>query len=138
VELPEDMPALQLQPVRAPDLRSFYTPPQRRPAFSTVALSSPTLHPSELAALRLSTLRDVVQALTPDKVNRYVLALLDGKRALPVAALPREVLGDLHWLTTIIAYGYHPEVDYGIQVVAGVPVALGEYRVEPFLLTIGD
>jgi hypothetical protein len=138
VWLPGDMPGLQWQPVRAPDLRSFYTPPQRRPAFTPVALAAPALHPSELAALRLSALRDAVQALTPDKVNRTVLALLDGRRALPAAALPQALLDDLHWLTAIIAYGYHPEVAYGVQVAPGEPVAAGAYRVEPFELTIAE
>ena len=138
VALPDDMPGLQLQPVRAPDLHSFYTPPQRRTPFTPVEVASPALQPSELAALRLSTLHEVTQALTPDKINRYVLALFDGRRALAVGALPREVLGDIHWLTTIIAYGYHPEVEYGVEVVPGEPVMIGAYRVEPFQLTIGD
>ena len=138
VLLPEDMPGLQLQPVRAPDLRSFYTPPQRRPAFTPVALVTPALHPSELAALRLSTLRDVTQALTPDRINREVRALFDGRRSIPVAALPPDRLRDMHWLTTIIAYSYHPEVEYGIQVTPGDPVRIGEYWVEPFQLTIDD
>jgi hypothetical protein len=132
--LPDDMPYPQLHPVREPDLHSFYTPPRRRAPFTPIALVSPTLTPHELASLRISTLQDVTQALTPGKVNRYVLGFFNGHRTLHVNELPPEVTGDLHWLTTIIAYGHHPEVSYGVEVVDGEPVTLGDYRVVPFQL----
>lgn len=132
--LPAEMPHPQHQPVRAPDLHSFYTPPQRRAPFVPVAVVSPALTPHELASLRLATLQDVIQALTPDKVNRSVLGFFNGHRVLHVTELPSEVTADLHWLTTIIAYGHHPEVAYGVEVVDGDPVEIGPYRVVPFQL----
>ena len=134
IDLPEASPGLQYPPVREPDLHSFYTPPRRRAPFTPVAIVAPTLHPSDLAALRIATLQDVAQALTPDKVNRYVLGFFNGHRALHVTELPPEVIGDLHRFTTIIAYGHHPEVEYGIDVMPGDPVTIGPYRVAPFQL----
>jgi hypothetical protein len=134
IDLPEDAPGLQHQPVREPDARSFYTPPKRRAPFTPLAIVAPALHPSDLAALRIATLQDVAQALTPDKVNRYVLGFFNGHRALHVSELPPDVIDDLHRFTTIIAYGHHPEVKYGIEVVPGDPVAVGPYRVAPFQL----
>ena len=133
-ELPEDAPGLPYQPVREPDQRSFYTPPRRRAPFTPLAIASPTLHPSDLAALRIATLQDVAQALTPDKVNRTVLGFFNGHRALHVSELPPEVIDYLHRFTTIIAYAHHPEVKYGVEVVPGDPVAVGPYRVAAFQL----
>ena len=134
VFLPDEMPHPQLRLVRAPDLHSFYTQPQRRAPFVPVDIVSPVLTPHELALLRLTTLQDVTQALTPDKVNRYVMGFFNGHRTLHIAELPPEVTADLHWFTTIIAYGHHPEVAYGVEVVDGDPVELGPYRVAPFQL----
>ena len=134
IDLPEDAPGLQHQPVREPDPRSFYTLPKRRAPFTPLAIVAPTLHPSDLAALRIATLQDVAQALTPDRVNRYVLGFFNGHRALHVSELPPEVIDDLHRFTTIIAYGHHPEVKYGVEVVPGDPVTVGPYRVAPFQL----
>jgi len=133
--LPDEMPGLQHHPVREPDPRSFYTPPQRRVPFSPAAIFAPALPLAELAALRLSTLQDVTQALTPDRVNRWVMGFFNGHRALHITELPPEVVDDLHWLTTIIAYSHHPEVAYGIELTEGDPVELGPYRVLPFQLT---
>jgi len=132
--LPDEAPGWQLTPVDLPDLHSFYTPPQRRAPFTPAAVLSPALLPGELAALRSSTLQDVTQALTPEKVNRYVLGFFNGHKALHVSELPAEVLGDLHRLTTIIAYADHPEVKYGIELADGEPVEIGAYRVIPFQL----
>jgi len=134
VELPEDMPGPQLQPVRAPDQNSFYTPPQRRDPFTTTIVAAPALTPNELTALRRATLQDVVQALTPDKVNRYVLSFFNGHSSIHVSDLPPDLLDDLQRLTTIIAYGHHPEVKYGVAAVDGEPIEIGPYRVEPFQL----
>ncbi len=135
VFLPDAMTGPQQHSVRAPDLHSFYTPPQRRAPFLPVEIISPALTPHELALLRSTTLQDVTQALTPDKVNRYVLGFFNGHKNLHVTKLPPEVTADLHWLTTIIAYGHHPEVEYGVELVEGGPVELGAYRVIPFQLT---
>lgn len=135
VFLPDEMPSPRQQPVRAPDLHSFYTLPQRRSPFAPVALVSPALSPHDLALLHLTTMQDVTQALTPEKVNRYVLACFNGHRTVHVTDLPLEVITDLHWLTTIIAYGHHPDVAYGVEVIEGDPIQLGSYRVVPFQLS---
>jgi len=134
VELPEEMPGPQLQPVRAPDQNSFYTPPQRREPFTTAVVIAPALTPNEFAALRSATLRDVAQALTPDKVNRYVLGFFNGHRSIHVNDLPPDLLDDLQRLTTIIAYSHHPEVKYGVVVVDGEPIEIGPYVIAPFQL----
>ena len=134
VWLPDEAPSWQLHSVDAPDLHSYYTPPRRRAPFAPAVIASPALLPGELAALRSATLQDVTQALTPDKINRYVLGFFNGHRALHVAELPAEVTGDLHRFTTIIAYANHPEVKYGIELTDGDPVEIGPYRVVPFQL----
>jgi hypothetical protein len=132
VFLPDEMPYPHQQPVRLPDLHSFYTPPRQRAPFTPVDILSPALTLNELASLRVETMQDVTQAVTPDKVNRTVLGFFNGHRTLHVTELPAEITADLHWLTTIIAYGHHPEVRYGIEVVDGDPVDLGPYRDVPF------
>ncbi len=133
-DLPDDMPGLQSQPVREPDVNSYFTPPQRRAPFTTAAVIAPALTPGEFAELRIATLQDVTQALTPDKLNRYVLSFFNGHTAIHVNDLPPELLNDLQRLTTIIAYGHHPDVKYGVAVVEGEPVEIGSYRVAPFQL----
>ncbi|MBN2499314.1 MAG: hypothetical protein JXB38_01025, partial [Anaerolineales bacterium] len=134
VLLPKDAPGLQRHPVNQPDLRSYYTPPQTRGAFIPAEVRTPALLPAELVQLRAATLQDVTQALTPDKINRTVLGFFNGHQKLHAAKLPPEVLNDLQWLTTIIAYAHHPEVAYGIDSVEGEPVDVGPYRVVPFEL----
>ncbi|HEY4688514.1 MAG TPA: Wadjet anti-phage system protein JetA family protein, partial [Anaerolineae bacterium] len=134
VALPEEVPGLRHHPIRVPDLNSFFTLPKHRAPFVTAAVIAPALSLGELAALRLATLQDVTQALTPDKVNRTVLGFFNGHRSIHVADLPPAILDDLHLFTTIIAYGHHPEVQYGIEVVDGEPVAVGPYRIAPFQL----
>ncbi len=129
-ELPEGAPGLRQMPVRVPDLKSFYTPPQRRAPFTPDFIIDPTLHPDDLAALHALTMRDVSQAFSPEKVNRKVLGFFNGHKRIPVAEIP--VREDLHWLTTIIAYAHHPEVNYGLEVCNGEPVQVGSYRVIPF------
>jgi hypothetical protein len=134
ITLPDDAPGLQHHPVREPDANSFFTPPRRRAPFVTEAIVSPALSLGDLTALRLDMLRDVTQALTPDKVNRTVMGFFNGHRALHVSELPPDVLNDMHRFTTIIAYSHHPEVGYGLEVVSGDPVPVGPYRVAPFQL----
>jgi len=80
-------------------------------------------------------MQDVLQALTPDKVNKQVLDLFNGHRALHVNDLPSKILNDMHQLTTIIAYSHHPEVEYGIEIVEGDAIEVGNYRIVPFQLT---
>jgi hypothetical protein len=53
---------------------------------------------------------------------------------LSVTKFPEDVRDDLHWLTTIIAYAHHPEVEYGLDIMDGDAVSLGGYRVMPFEL----
>jgi hypothetical protein len=134
LELPDDAPGLRQMPVRSPDARSFYTPPQRRAPFTPDDIILPTLHPDDLLALRAVTMQDVTQAFSPDKVNRKVLGFFNGHKKLHLIEIPADVREDLHWLTTIIAYAHHPEVSYGLEVVAGEVVRIGEYRVVPFEL----
>ncbi len=129
-ELPEDAPGLRQMPVRVPDLKSFYTPPQRRSPFTPDTIVVPVLHPDDIAALHALTMQDVVQAFSPEKVNHKVLGFFNGHKRLPIAEIP--VRDDLHWLTTIIAYAYHPEVSYGLEVVEGEAVKVGQYKVVPF------
>lgn len=129
-ELPEEAPGLRQMPVRVPDLKSFYTPPQRRAPFTPDSVVVPVLPPEEFAALHALTMQDVTQAFSPEKVNRKVLGFFNGHKRLPVTELP--IRDDLHWLTTIIAYAHHPEVSYGLEVREGEPVQVGSYRVVPF------
>jgi hypothetical protein len=129
-ELPEDAPGLRQMPVRVPDLRSFYTMPQRRAPFTPDSIIIPILHPNDFAELHALTMQDVTQAFSPEKVNRKVMTFFNGHKRLPVTDLP--IRDDLHWLTTIIAYAHHPEVSYGLEVGEGEPVQVGCYRVIPF------
>jgi hypothetical protein len=133
-ELPAEMPSFQQRSVDLPDHHSFYTPPRRRAPFEPAAIVAAVLSPAELVGLRTAALRDVAQAMTPAKVNERVLDFFNGHRQLPVAELPPNVLADLPWLTTIIAYSHHPEVAYGLTVVPGEPVMVGPYRIQPFQL----
>ncbi|GAB4494718.1 MAG: DUF5716 family protein [Anaerolineales bacterium] len=131
-ELPDDAPSLLGTPVELPDRHSFYTPPQRRAPFTPEAIVIPVLSPDDLLGLRAATMQDVTQAFSPDKVNRKVIGFFNGHKRLPLAEIPAEVRHDLHWLTTIIAYAYHPEVNYGLEATCGEPVVVGEYRIAPF------
>ncbi len=134
IELPENSPQLRQFPVKIPDTHGFYTPPQKRSPFVSNKILSPILAPSDLALLRADTMRDVTQAFSPDKVNRKVLGLFGKSQRLPVTQFPDDVRDDLHWLTTIIAYAHHPDVEYGLEIMQGDAVSLGGYRVVPFEL----
>ena len=79
-------------------------------------------------------MKDVTQAFSPEKVNRKVIGFFNGHKKLHITEIPADVLTDLHWLTTIVAYAHHPEVAYGLEVVDGEPVEMGGYRVAPFEL----
>lgn len=131
-DLPDDAPRSTQQPIRVPDLKSFYTPPQRRAPFTPDAIIVPTLHPDDFAALHALTMQDVTQAFSPEKVNRKVLGFFNGHKRLSITEIPCAVRDDLHWFTTIIAYAHHPEVSYGLEVCNGEPVKVGLYRVVPF------
>ncbi len=133
-ELPVDAPGMRQMPVRLPDSRSFYTPPQRRAPFTPDDIILTTLHPDDLLALRAVTMQDVTQAFSPEKVNRRVTGFFNGHKRLPIAEIPEDVRNDLHWLTTIIAYAYHPEVNYGLELVDGEPVRVNRYKIAAFEL----
>jgi hypothetical protein len=132
LELPPGSPGLRQTPIRLPDTHSYYTPPMRRVPFNPDEVVLPTLQPDELISLRSVVMQDVTQAFSPEKVNRKVLGFFNGHQRLCVTELPHELLDDLHWLTTIIAYAHHPEVSYGLVAAEGEPVQVGPYRVAPF------
>ncbi len=132
--LPDDAPGLQLDPVRLPDANSFYTPPQRRAPFAPDAIRSPTLHPLDLATLRAATLQEITQSITPDKINRFVCQFFNGHRRLHLTELPPDALSDVPRLIYAMAFSYHPDVNYGLEVTSGEPVQIGPYRVMPFEL----
>ncbi len=132
--LPEEMPALQSQPLRAPDVNSFYTLPQRQAPLNAGPVLTPIIDPADEVSLRELTLHEIGLAITPDKVNRYVKTMLNGHRAVHVRDLPPTLIDDLPWLIYTIAYGNHPDVDYGVEPLPGDPVAVGSYRIMPFQL----
>jgi hypothetical protein len=132
IELPPDAPGLRQTPVRLPDTHSYYTPPMRRAPFNPDDVDLPILNPDELLSLRAVVMQDVTQAFSPEKVNRKVQGFFNGHHRLNVTELPPDLLDDLHWLTTIIAYAHHPEVSYGLVAADGEPVRVGPYRVAPF------
>jgi hypothetical protein len=132
--LPDDAPAPRQHPVALPDIHSYYTPPQRRAPFTPDTVVLPTLNPADLESLRNLTMKDVTQAFSPEKVNRKVLGFFNGHKKLHITEIPADVSGDLHWLTTILAYAHHPEVAYGLEVMDGELVDMGAYRVVPFEL----
>ncbi|MBN1147406.1 MAG: hypothetical protein JXA78_09125 [Anaerolineales bacterium] len=133
-DLPPEAPGLRQHPVDVPDLHSYYTPPQRRAPFMPDSVIVPTLQPEDIISLRALTLQDVTQAFSPEKVNRKVIGFFNGHKRLHITEIPTDVSSDLHWLTTIVAYAHHPEVAYGLEVVEGEPVEMGEYRIAPFEL----
>ncbi len=134
VALPDDAPGLQLDPIRLPDGNSFYTPPQRRAPFDPQVIRSPSLHPLDVATLRAATLLELAQSLTPDKVNRFVCRFFNGHRRVHVTELPPDALADVPRLIYAMAFSYHPDVNYGLEVTSGEPVTIGSYQVMPFEL----
>jgi uncharacterized protein YukE len=136
-EVPEDMPAFQAVPVHQPDADSLYTLPRRRAPFIPAPVISPVLDPSDMRALRAITIQELGQSITPAKIQSFVGQFFNGHRTLHVCDLPPEAFAkeeDLPWLIYTIAYGNHPEVNYGIEPLPGEPVALGLVRVRPFRL----
>jgi len=76
-------------------------------------------------------------AITPAKIQRFVGQFFNGHRAIHIRDLPPGVFEkeeDLPWLIYTIAYGNHPEVNYGIEPLMGEAVDLGLVRVRPFQL----
>ena len=139
--LPDEMPAFQAAPVRHPDANSLYTLPRRRAPFAPSPIVASVLDPADLRTLRAATLQEVGLAITPAKIQRFVGQFFNGHRIIHVRDLPPDAFGkeeNLPWLIYTIAYGNHPEVNYGIEPLAGAPVELGLVRVKPFQLVKRD
>ena len=132
--LPEGMPTLQAPTLRQPDVNSFYTPPRRRAPFVPEPIIMPLLDPDDEDVLRALTLQAISKTITPEKVNGYVKGLFNGHRRLHVRDLPSDLFDDLPWFITVVAYGNHPDTDYGVEPLPGEPVQAGPYRVRPFEL----
>ena len=135
--LPDEMPTFQAPHIHQPDANSLYTLPHRRAPFVPEPITSPVLDPADKRALRAVTLRDLGQAITPAKIQRFVGRFFNGHQAIHVCDLPPEAFEkeeDLPWLIYTIAYGNHPEVGYDLEPLRGEPVALGPVRVRPFRL----
>lgn len=132
--LPDEMPALRAPGLQQPDINSFYTPPLRRAPFVPELVAMPLLDPGDADALRALTLQEISQTITPDKINSYVTGLFNGHRRLHVRDLPADLFDDLPWFIYVVAYGNHPDTEYGIEPLPGEPVPLGPYRVKPFEL----
>jgi hypothetical protein len=134
---PEEMPTFQAPWIRQPDADSLYTLPRCRVPFAPVPVVSPVLDPADVRALRAITLQELGLAITPAKIQRFVGQFFNGHRTLHVGDLPSDAFEkeeDLPWLVYTIAYGNHPEVNYGIEPLPGEPVKLGLVRVKPFQL----
>jgi len=135
--LPDGMPSFHAAPIRQPDADSLYTLPRRRAPFAPAPVIAPVLDPSDVWALRAVTLQELGQAITPAKIQHFVGQFFNGHRTIHIRDLPRDAFEreeDLPWLIYTIAYGNHPEVDYGIEPLPGEPVELGLVRVRPFRL----
>ncbi|MFC2037776.1 Wadjet anti-phage system protein JetA family protein [Chloroflexota bacterium] len=130
----DEMPTLQAPGLRQPDINSFYTPPRRRAPFVPKPVVVPLLDPGDADALRTLTLQEISRTITPDKVNGYVTGLFNGYRRLHVRDLPADLFDDLPWFIYVVAYGNHPDTEYGVEPLLGEPVQAGPYRVKPFEL----
>jgi hypothetical protein len=139
--LPDEMPAFQAAPVHHPDANSLYTLPRSRAPFAPSPIVASVLDPADLRALRAVTLQELGLAITPAKIQRFVGQFFNGHRVIHVRDLPPDAFEkeeNLPWLIYTIAYGNHPEVNYGIEPLAGAPVELGLVRVKPFQLVKRD
>ena len=137
MSLPEEMPTFQTVAVEQPDANSFYTLPQRRAPFAPQPVFLPVLDPATARTLHAATLQELGAVITPAKIQAFVNQFFNGHRTLHVRDLPPDAFAapaDLPWLIYTIAYGNHPEVNYGLEPLPGEPVALGPVRVKPFQL----
>ncbi len=132
--LPEGAPGPKQDPVNAPDVNSFYTMPTGRAPFLPAIIVQPLLDPNDAASLRLATMNEISAAITPLKIQQFVHRFLNGNRSLHASELPLEFFEDMQWAIFTLAYGHHPEVDYGVEPASGEPVEIGPYLVRPFRL----
>jgi len=82
-------------------------------------------------------LQEMGLAITPARIQRFVGQFFNGHRILHVRELPPDAFeGEegFSWLIHTIAYGNHPEVNYGLEPLPGEPVTLGLLQVKPFQL----
>ncbi len=134
-ELPVDAPAPRLATVDAPDTNSFYTLPAGRAPFVPASIMRPVLDPRDAAGLRLAALQEINAGVTPHKVEQYVHRFLNGCQRLHVRDLPPDFFDDMQWAILSLAYGHHPDVDYGVEPAEGGPVDFGPYLVQSFVLS---
>jgi hypothetical protein len=135
--LPEETPAFQSTPVRHPDANSLYTPPRHHVPFAPSPVATALLDPSDAQALRAVALQEMGLAITPARIRRFVGQFFNGHRTLHVQDLPPDAFAGeegLSWLIYTIAYGNHPEVNYGLEPLPGEPIELGLVQVRPFQL----
>lgn len=134
-ELPADAPTPRRAAVDAPDTNSFYTLPTGRAPFVPASITRPVLDPRDAAGLRLAALHEINAGVTPYKVEQYVHRFLNGCARLHVRDLPPAFFDDMQWAILSLAYGHHPDVDYGVEPAEGGPVDFGPYLVQSFVLT---
>jgi len=132
--LPEESPPLRRMLVAAPDVDSFYTMPVGRAPFAPAAILRPMLDPADAASLRLAAMQDINASITPGRIVQFVHRFLNGNRAIHARELPPEFYADMQWAIFTLAYGNHPDVDYGVERAEGDPVDVGPYLVQPFRL----
>lgn len=139
--LPAEMPGFQSMPIRQPDTDSFYTLPKRQAPFTPEPVIAPVLDPTKAQTLRLKTLQEMSQAITPAKIQHFVDGFLNGHQSIHIGEFPPDTFArdeDLPWLIYTIAYGNHPETRYRLEALPGEPVELGPVRVMPFRLIKGS
>ena len=132
--LPDNAPAPSQTPVHATDINSFYTMPAGRAPFDPAPIVKLRLDPGDAEALRLVAMRAINAGITPHKIEQFVGRFLNGHLRLHVNELPSEFFADMQWAICTMAYGHHPEVNYGVEPAPGVPVEIGPYLVQPFVL----
>jgi hypothetical protein len=133
--LPADVSVFQYAPVDVPDTNSFYTMPTHRAPFVPATIERLFLDPDAVARFRQATLSQIGSAITPAKIERFVHEFLDGHRRMHANDLPPAFFADMEWAIFALAYGHHPEVDYGVEIADGEPVTIGPYLIQPFELT---
>ncbi len=134
VLLPEEAPTPQRAPVDAPDIDSFYTMPTSRAPFVPTEVAIAVLDVDDAASLQLATFQEISAAVTPGKVQGFVHRFMNGHQAIHSSELPLSFFADVHWTIYTLAYGHHPEVDYGVESAEGDPVAADGYLIKPFRL----
>jgi hypothetical protein len=108
--------------------------PTARAPFTPALIFQPMLDPSDAATLRQLAMQEIGAGITPDRIVRFVHRFLNGNGAIHAQELPDEFFADMQWVILTLAYGNHPEVDYGVEAAAGKPVDAGPYQVQPFRL----